>query len=532
MPIKRVRTPEGAEWFGAPIGTPIRAAKAKVAARVKKRQLVAGLATKRARTPLGELPFGNQRTRRITAQDRADSKPWVDIETVMRPKGKTVTLYHRTSKYEAQKLSERGFKRRYGEDTKQVYFSDVPTGGAAEDFGEGMVEVRLPRSALPSKSSAHMGTRSRRLADAGVPVENPEWETNREPETWYEVDSKHLKGVKVRRIASAPDVDPLAELVEKLEAAQAVEDDLYKKYARAKGTDEEDQLWAAWQDKLDVKRELTFRKRLTEVSEDNYELERLSEDITYRMHDSDYAPTRAKYQAILDEIPALQKQNLEMYRTPPEHLVQGAPENRAHAIRGANPAARVDMPFNERLKRAAFFNNCQRVYAALELRRRGWKVKANPRTGPELEDWEIAAQWLDPETGKPPQFVRVNSKEDMIAKITGSQPVGATGAVMGAWKSTRNANGERVGAGGHIWNYEVVLGEDGKKTVIWIEAQSSKRDDVLDDYAADLDWGDDKYGGSQEGVHFARLDNVEPNWEMLTKQHAVRAEDEPYDHER
>ena len=141
-------------------------------------------------------------TKRSRARDAAWDKPWVQIRTDIRPHGKTRLLYHHTTTASAGKLVKEGFKTRKGTDTKQSYFTDNPH-GIAKGFGKATVKIKVSRKHPMfdprGRNAAHQGARVRRLANGNVPVKNPKWEQAGKAETWFEIDSKHLKGVKVRR---------------------------------------------------------------------------------------------------------------------------------------------------------------------------------------------------------------------------------------------------------------------------------------------------------------------------------------------
>lgn len=123
-------------------------------------------------------------------------KPWAESETLMRPHGKNVTLYHRTSPEEADKLVEKGFKRKKNPDTKDLYFSDVLGDAKASDFGTATVKVVLPHHVIGPRDTAPQTIRHRRLDDP----EDTDWHQDGPAENWYQIDSKHLKGVPVERI--------------------------------------------------------------------------------------------------------------------------------------------------------------------------------------------------------------------------------------------------------------------------------------------------------------------------------------------
>lgn len=140
------------------------------------------------------LPIRRQRT----YDEHWMKKPWAEAETLLRPHGKSVTLYHRTSPEEADKLVEKGFKhKKKNPDTKDVYFSDVLHDARADHFGDAIVKVVLPHTAIDGRSTAPQTVRHRRLDD---PTDT-EWHQDGPAENWYQIDSKHLKGVPVERIA-------------------------------------------------------------------------------------------------------------------------------------------------------------------------------------------------------------------------------------------------------------------------------------------------------------------------------------------
>lgn len=130
-------------------------------------------------------------------------KPWAEGETLLRPHGKNVPLYHRTTPEEADRLVEKGFKRKKNPDTKDVYFSDVLGDAKADHFGDAIVKVVLPHTAIDPRSTAPQTVRHRRLDDP----DDTEWHQDGPAENWYAIDSKHLKGVPVERIATRRDPD-------------------------------------------------------------------------------------------------------------------------------------------------------------------------------------------------------------------------------------------------------------------------------------------------------------------------------------
>lgn len=131
-------------------------------------------------------------------RDKATDRPWVKTRTLLDPMGKNVTLYHRTSMKEAKKLATEGFKVRKGSDTKDVYFSNRLFGGSAKGFGPAAVSVKIRSNLIGRNNTAHWGFKTARKD------ENWQWKTHRPGESWIQLDSKHLKGVKVKRVSTVP----------------------------------------------------------------------------------------------------------------------------------------------------------------------------------------------------------------------------------------------------------------------------------------------------------------------------------------
>lgn len=131
-------------------------------------------------------------------RDKATDRPWAKTRTLLDPMGKHVTLYHRTTMKEAKKLATEGFKVRKGSDVKDVYFSNRLFGGAAKGFGPAAVSVRIRSNLIKDRDTAHWGFKYARQD------ENWKWKVQRSGESWIQLDSKHLKGVKVKRVSTVP----------------------------------------------------------------------------------------------------------------------------------------------------------------------------------------------------------------------------------------------------------------------------------------------------------------------------------------
>lgn len=131
------------------------------------------------------------------ASDKFSDKPWVKTRTLADPMGKNVTLYHRTSMKEAKRLATKGFKVKKNVDTKDVYFSTKQF-GSNNGFGPAQVKVRIRSKLIGKQNIAHVGMKYARK-DEGW-----KWKVAAPSESWVQVDSKHLKGIKVTRVSTVP----------------------------------------------------------------------------------------------------------------------------------------------------------------------------------------------------------------------------------------------------------------------------------------------------------------------------------------
>lgn len=106
--------------------------------------------------------------------------------------------------------------------------------------------------------------------------------------------------------------------------------------------------------------------------------------------------------------------------------------------------------------------NCQRVVQAVELRMRGYDVRAvgNWDANDDGYDWLIANHWktLD---GQHRRFSRYPTNQETLDHMR-EYPVGARFFVAGDWK----------GDGGHIWNAEIIQDQHGNKRIHMIDLQS------------------------------------------------------------
>lgn len=139
--------------------------------------------------------------------------------------------------------------------------------------------------------------------------------------------------------------------------------------------------------------------------------------------------------------------------------------------------------------------NCTRVSATVEMRRRGFDVKAAPagKTADKSIGW-VEANWYDPATGAAPAMSRVNSATQLTTQMA-LAPDGARFLVVGPWQ----------GGGAHIWNAEKIKGK-----VVFIEGQgyNGSGQDVTRKYMANLDF--DTWAGTPSSVSYMRVDNLLP----------------------
>lgn len=127
------------------------------------------------------------------------------------------------------------------------------------------------------------------------------------------------------------------------------------------------------------------------------------------------------------------------------------PDTLSEASYYANPGA-LTAPRGSRP--VSFTNNCHQVVNAVELRARGYNVRAAETAGSMgRASYSISADWVDPITGRARDLPNPNPKARSLGKVlkdaTADWPEGARGFVSGAYKRT-------VGRGAHIINVEKV----------------------------------------------------------------------------
>lgn len=130
------------------------------------------------------------------------------------------------------------------------------------------------------------------------------------------------------------------------------------------------------------------------------------------------------------------------------------PESYAQASYSSNPGA-----VRNALGRypAPFHNNCHQVVNAMELRARGFNVRA-AETAANMgrATYSISSDWVDPVTGRARDIPNPNPKARSYTKVlkdaTAAWPDGARGFISGQYK-------RGMGGGGHIFNVEKVGGK-------------------------------------------------------------------------
>jgi len=163
---------------------------------------------------------------------------------------------------------------------------------------------------------------------------------------------------------------------------------------------------------------------------------------------------------------------------------------------GANPKNKTWMKRNNinGFTNEDYGINCTRVANAVEMRRRGFDVKAAPagKAADKTDKW-ITNNWIDPNSGKAPNLTYASNPKTLIDAMS-AEPDGARFQVIGPWK----------GGGAHIWNAEKI---DGK--VVFVEGQVYNASaDVTARYLRDLEF--DKYAYTPHSVRFFRVDNLRP----------------------
>ena len=148
--------------------------------------------------------------------------------------------------------------------------------------------------------------------------------------------------------------------------------------------------------------------------------------------------------------------------------------------------------------------NCTRVSATVEMRARGYDVKAAPvkLTADKSDTW-IQSNWVDPKTGKSRRLTKAKDAKVLMAKMTKEIPDGARFFVVAAWKR----------GGAHIWNAEKVNGK-----IIFHEGQARVSGSGTPEFTArrlesmDFDWWNTNREAS---VRFMRVDDLEPTDKVI-----------------
>lgn len=144
--------------------------------------------------------------------------------------------------------------------------------------------------------------------------------------------------------------------------------------------------------------------------------------------------------------------------------------------------------------------NCTRVANAVEMRRRGYDVKAAPAgTKADKSDGWVVNNWIRPENGETPSLIKTPNAKVLMEQMN-LAPEGARFMVVGPWKS----------GGAHIWNAEKVNGK-----VVFIEGQAytGGSGEVTQHYLRNLDF--ENWAYTSNSVRFMRVDNLRPHPDIV-----------------
>lgn len=159
------------------------------------------------------------------------------------------------------------------------------------------------------------------------------------------------------------------------------------------------------------------------------------------------------------------------------------------------------------VKQGDYLINCTRVAWAVEMRMRGYDVRAGAagKTANKSDAW-IKANWVDPATGKPRNLKKESAQATMIKNME-KMPEGSRFFVIAAWKT----------GGAHIWNAEIRGGK-----LIFHEGQINRTDSGTPEFTRDrfqkMDF--DKYKGGPAAVRWMRVDDLEPTDMAITRKWA------------
>lgn len=148
--------------------------------------------------------------------------------------------------------------------------------------------------------------------------------------------------------------------------------------------------------------------------------------------------------------------------------------------------------------------NCTRVAWAVEMRMRGYDVKAAAAgDGANKSDAWITQNWVDPATGKKRNLRKVPT-EAALRREMEKYPEGSRFYVVAAWKA----------GGAHIWNAEIKGGK-----MIFHEGQVNRMDSGTESFTrarlAQMDF--EKWRGTAAQVRFMRVDDLEPTDYAITR---------------
>jgi hypothetical protein len=160
--------------------------------------------------------------------------------------------------------------------------------------------------------------------------------------------------------------------------------------------------------------------------------------------------------------------------------------------------------YSEVVKQGDYLINCTRVAWAVEMRMRGYDVKAGPagKTANKSDAW-ITANWVDPETGKKRNLKKSQTPAQMIRDME-KQPEGSRFFVIAPWTS----------GGAHIWNAEIRGGK-----LVFHEGQVNRTDAGTESFTKDrftrMDF--ETYKGSIAQPRWMRVDDLEPTDMAVTR---------------
>jgi hypothetical protein len=164
------------------------------------------------------------------------------------------------------------------------------------------------------------------------------------------------------------------------------------------------------------------------------------------------------------------------------------------------------LSYAEVVKQGDYLINCTRVSATVEMRMRGYDVKAAAagKDAPGKDVISIEQNWTD-KAGRNRHFKVTTSERELMEEMQ-KAPEGARFLMMGAWKQ----------GGAHIWNAEKKNGE-----IIYHEGQvnasGSGTGRLTYDYNKQLSFTQGVRGSRSPGVMFMRVDDLTPSDKLVER---------------